>query len=76
MSDSVEVALQTLGVRCTLEPRGALAVLVPAPGERAFERPDIRREALAILRAYGFTHAALEAVGDDDRGATVGGPSA
>ena len=75
MSSSLEGALQTLGVRCTVERRGALAVLIPAPGERAFERPDIRREALAILRAHGFTHAALEAAGDDDGSATVRGAS-
>lgn len=76
MSGSVEVALQALGVRCTVERRGALAVLIPTPGERAFERPDVRREALAILRAHGFTHAALEAGGDDGRAAGVAGPSA
>ena len=60
MNDSLDAALQALGVRCTVERRGPLAVVIPAPGERSFERADVRREALAILRAHGFTHAALE----------------
>jgi hypothetical protein len=76
VSGSVEGALHALGVRCTVERRGPLALLIPAPGERAFERPDIRREALAILRAHGFSHAALEVTGDDDRAAECRGPSA
>jgi hypothetical protein len=76
VSGSVEVALHALGVRCTVERRDALAVLIPVSGERAFERADIRREALAILRAHGFSHAALEVTGDDDRAAARRGPSA
>ena len=76
MSDSLDAALQTLGVRCTVERRGPLAVVIPAAGERSFERADVRREALAILRAHGFTHAALEPNAEtrlDDEGA---GPAA
>ena len=62
----VETALEAVGVRCAVERRGALAVLTPARGDRALERPEVRREVLAILRAHGFTHAAVE-LGDDDR---------
>jgi hypothetical protein len=76
VSGSVEVALRALGVRCTVDRRDGLAVLIPAPGERAFERADIRREAVAILRAHGFTHAAVEVTGDDDRAAERRRPSA
>ena len=75
MSDAVEAALRAAGLRCTVERRGALALVTPAPGERGLERADVRREALAILRAHGFTHAALEVPGDD-RGFVVGGSSA
>ncbi|MFN2566974.1 MAG: hypothetical protein ABR499_18405 [Gemmatimonadaceae bacterium] len=65
MSGSVEAALRALGVRCTVERRGTLAVLTTAPGDRAFERSEVRRQALAMLRAYGFTHAAVESADDD-----------
>ena len=60
MSPALETALRELGVRCTVETRGGLAVLTAAPDERAFESAEVRREALAILRAHGFTHAAVE----------------
>jgi hypothetical protein len=60
VTDSLDAALRTLGVRCTVERRGPLAVVIPAVGERSFERADVRRQTLAILRAHGFTHAALE----------------
>jgi hypothetical protein len=70
MSGEVESALAAIGVRCTVERRGSLAVLTPVRGDRALERPDVRRDALALLRAHGFTHAAVEveaagAEGDD-----------
>jgi hypothetical protein len=65
MSESLEVALALIGVRCTVEPRGTLAVLTPVGGDRALERPEVRRETLAIVRAYGFTHAAVEVAHDD-----------
>jgi hypothetical protein len=75
VTDSLDAALRGLGVRCTVERHGALAVVTPAAGERAFEQADVRREALAILRAHGFTHAALEAADDDRAGASDGPPA-
>ena len=65
---SAEAALRALGVRCSVEPRGKLAVLLAAPGERSLERSDVRQRVLATLRAHGFTHAALDLsdVGDPD----------
>ena len=75
MSEPAEAALRTLGVRCTVEPRGALAVVTPDAGEWGLESAEVRREALAILRAYGFTHAAVEVRGDE-RAAAGGGPGA
>ena len=74
MTESIELALRLLGVRCRVEARGTLAVLTPADGERAFERPEVRGEALAILRAHGFTHGAVEAP-DDDSLAAGDGPN-
>jgi len=57
---SLELALLALGVRCTVEAKGSLAVLIPARGERALEQTRTRRAVLAELRARGFTHAAVE----------------
>ena len=76
MSDSVEAALRTLGVRCRVERLGALAVVRPVSGEWGLETADVRRQALAVLRAHGFTHGALEVPGDDgDPAAAHGGAS-
>jgi hypothetical protein len=59
-TQSPEQALRELGVQCAVEARGSLAVVIPAPGERAFEDATVRRAVLAALRSYGFTHAAVE----------------
>jgi hypothetical protein len=66
VTSDIETILRVLGVRCKVERRGALAVLTPAAGERSLERPEVRREVLSVLRAHGFTHAALELPDDDD----------
>jgi hypothetical protein len=71
VSTSVEAALRALGVRCTVEARGNLAVVIPTPGERALEDADVRRAVLAALRACGFTHAAVELT-DDREPVTTG----
>jgi hypothetical protein len=63
---AADAALATLGIRCRVEARGNLAVVIPASDERAFEDDGIRRRAIAALRAHGFSHVALEAA--DDRG--------
>jgi hypothetical protein len=67
VTSAIETMLEVIGVRCKVERRGALAVLTPLPGERGFERPEVRREVLSVLRAHGFTHAALEVPDDQDR---------
>ena len=59
-SASPEEALRAIGVRCTVEARGNLALVVPAQGERALEDAAVRRSVLATLRSHGFTHAAVE----------------
>jgi hypothetical protein len=76
VTDSLDAALQALGVRCTVENRGPLAVVIPAAGERSFERADVRRQALAILRAHGFTHAAVEPGADPHAGDGCANPAA
>jgi hypothetical protein len=63
---SAESELQTLGVRCAIEARGNLAVVIPVPGERALEDVNVRRGVVAALLAHGFTHVAVEA-SDVDR---------
>jgi hypothetical protein len=57
---AAEDALVALGVRCTIEARGNLAVVIPGPGERALADAAVRRAVLTALRPYGFTHAAVE----------------
>jgi hypothetical protein len=57
---SAEATVRALGVRCVVEARGNLAVLIPAPDERSLDDPERRRGVLAALREYGFTHVAVE----------------
>jgi hypothetical protein len=66
---SPELALRELGLHCAVEARGNLAIVIPAPGERALEDATVRRTVLATLRARGFTHAAVEP--SDERAAPV-----
>ena len=58
--EELERALQTLGVRCRVEAYDALAVAVPEPGERRLESADVRRQAIELARAHGFSHLAVE----------------
>ena len=53
-------ALRELGVRCSVEAFDALAVAVPEPGERSLEDADVRRRAIEVARANGFSHLAVE----------------
>ena len=58
--EGLERALRELGVRCGIEAFDALAVVIPEPGERCFERDDVRRRAIELARAHGFSHLAVE----------------
>jgi len=58
--EGLERSLRELGLRCAIEAFDALAVAVPEPGERGFERDDIRRRAVALARSHGFSHLAVE----------------
>jgi hypothetical protein len=55
-----ELTLHALGVACTVEARGNLAIVTLAPGERGLEDVGVRRRALAALRTHGFSHVAVE----------------
>ena len=59
-AESLETALRSAGVRCTVEAVDRLAVIIPdnEEAERAAIRD--RREALRLIGAHGFTHLALE----------------
>ena len=56
---ALAAALAELGVHCTVEAHGRLALLA-APTARALEAPAARRRAAALAAAHGFTHVALE----------------
>jgi len=58
--EELERALRGLGLRCAVESYDALAVAVPEPGERGFENDDLRRRAIDLARAHGFSHLAVE----------------
>lgn len=57
---TADAALRALGVRCVVEPHGNLAVVIPAPDERALEDQVVRQRLLATLRGCGFTHVAVD----------------
>ena len=52
-------ALEALGVRCRIEARGRLALLV-AEDVRPLVDPATRRRVAALGAAHGFSHVALE----------------
>jgi serine/threonine protein kinase HipA of HipAB toxin-antitoxin module len=57
--EELERALRELGLRASIEAMDALAVAIPEPDERGFEREDLRARAIALARAHGFSHLAV-----------------
>ena len=57
---AAEAAVQALGVRCTVESRAGLALLIPVGDDGSLENAETRQRVLTTLRGYGFTHAAVE----------------
>lgn len=54
-------AIADLGVQCSLEARGGLALLLPTQESvAALQSPETRRAVLALARTHGFTHVAIE----------------
>ena len=72
--ESLEAALDALGIPCTVEAHERLAVIVPRGEVSALEDARHRRETVRLAREHGFTHIALELVeqspaAPDDSGA-------
>lgn len=71
--EALERALRELGLRCVVEAFDALAVAIPEAGERGFERDEIRRRAIELARAHGFSHLAVELRNSDQNRAPFSG---
>ena len=66
---ALAAAIADLGVQCSLEVRGGLALLLPVSSSiQTLQSPDTRRAVLALARQHGFTHVAIE-LPSDRRGA-------
>jgi hypothetical protein len=60
-------AIAALGVQCSLEARGGLALLMPVPASVAkLQEPETRRTVLALARVHGFTHVGIELPNDKE----------
>ena len=69
---SLAAAIGALGVQCSLEARGGLALLMPLPASvTTLQDADTRRAILALAREHGFTHVGIE-LPNDRRGAGAG----
>lgn len=66
---ALAAALAELGVQCSLEARGGLALLLPvAESVAMLQAEETRRAVVALAREHGFTHVAIE-LPSDRRGA-------
>ena len=62
---SLAAAVAALGVQCSLEARGGLALLMPVHASVAkLQEPETRRAVLALAREHGFTHVGIELPND------------
>jgi hypothetical protein len=61
-ADTLGAALRKIGIACSVEAQGKLAVLIPEGDVSVLEQAEVRRAALALLGDHGFTHLALELV--------------
>jgi hypothetical protein len=62
-------AIAALGLQCSVEERGGLALLVPASASmETLQSAEMRRAVLELGRRHGFTHVAVE-LPNDRRGA-------
>lgn len=69
---ALAAALAELGVQCSLEARGGLALLLPvAESVAMLQAEETRRAVVALAREHGFTHVAIE-LPSDRRGAGEG----
>jgi len=64
-ASALAAAIAELGVHCSVEARGALALLLPVSSSfEALQSPDTRRTVVALARQHGFTHVAIELPSD------------
>jgi hypothetical protein len=62
---ALATAISELGIRCSLEARGGLAILLPVSSSiEVLQSADTRRAVIALAREHGFTHVAIELPGD------------
>jgi len=60
-AEALATAIAELGVPCSLEARGGLAVVMPVlESVAALRAPETRRAVLSLAREHGFTHVAIE----------------
>ena len=59
-AESLEAALRAEGIDCVVEAQERRAVSVPGPRGVDRSRAELRRRALELLPAHGFTHVAVE----------------
>ena len=62
---TLAAALRDAGVECRVESIDGVALIAPAQID-AVRDGDLRRNLLAIARAHGFAHIALELPNDDN----------
>ena len=63
--------LSRLGIDCSLEVRGGLALLLPTlDGVAALQIDETRRIVLALAKEHGFTHVAIELPNDRRKSGT------
>lgn len=64
-ASALAAAIAELGLRCSLEERGGLVVLLPVSSSmEALRSAGTRRDVLALAKQHGFTHVAIELPSD------------
>jgi hypothetical protein len=64
-AQALAATIAELGLRCSVEERGSLAVLLPARASlETLQSAETRRAVLALARQCGFTHVAIELPSD------------
>ena len=57
---ALETALREMGIRCVVEARERLAILIPDDAAASLDAARLRRDAVRLMRAHGFTNLALD----------------
>ena len=68
---ALAAAIAELGIACTLEVRGGLALLLPtADAVASLQVDETRRAVLDLAKEHGFTHVAIELPNDRRKSST------